>query len=290
MKRCIAAVIVLLAAYANADSENIGSNETSAEEYPHALPFLAQKAIDAGEELPLPLGVSVTYYYVERDIDVKSVKASINDNPVAPVNDFFAADVRTYVHTATARMDIWIFPFLNVYGLFGFIDNTSEVDATFTLPDGEGGTFEYNLQADGGFEGSTKGVGTVLAAGYNDFFMTIDANWIETELGDAFSTNFRGQIYNGRAGWKGKIKGKNTRIWLGMAYWDTEREMSGTIDTGLPVGIKKINFEVVQGPENPVTYSTGFNYEFNPHWTLVADLGTNLDDYTALLSFGYRFP
>lgn len=258
-----------------------------AEEWPYALPLLGQKAIDAGEEIPLPFGISVAYYYVNRDIDVKSVSASLNDNPVQSVDDFVNFDVETTVHTGTMRADVWLLPFLNIYGLFGQIDNTSKIKAEFNLPDGGGGTTNVTLNADGGFQGSTAGLGTVLAAGYNDFFMTLDANYIISELGDSFNTKFRGQIYNARAGWKGKIDGHNTRIWIGATYWDTEREMSGSI------GEKpaKINFKVVQKPVNPGNASIGFNYEFTDHVNIVADLGSNFEDATIfLLSLNYRLP
>ncbi|ADE55753.1 hypothetical protein [Coraliomargarita akajimensis] len=261
-----------------------GAHNAAQQEYPFVLPILGQKAIDAGEELPLPFGISFAYYYVDRDIEVSTVSASINNNPVQSVDDYFAFDVGTTVHTATVRLDTWIFPFLNVYGLFGHIDNTSKINARVNL-----GGNEYTLQADGGFEGMTSGVGMVLAAGYQDFFMTLDGNYVYTDLGNAFNSRFEGQIYNARAGWKGKIDGHNTRIWLGATYWDTERTMSGSIPVnGGPV--QKINFEVTQKPVNPSNFSIGCNYEFNEHYNIVVDLGSNFKDATIfLLSLNYRF-
>lgn len=268
-------------------SAHLGEDTTHPQangEYEYILPLLAQKALDAGEEIPLPFGVSIAYYYVDRDIEVSDVSASINNNPLQSVDNFISFDVGTTVHTATVRLDTWIFPFLNVYGLFGHVDNSSEVRAKVNI----GGT-DYNIQADGGFVGTTSGLGAVLAAGYSDFFMTLDANYIYTDLGNAFTSRFQGQIYNARAGWKGKINDHNTRIWLGATYWDTERTMSGSIPVnGGP--IQKINFEVTQRPVNPSNFSIGCNYEFNPHYNIVVDLGSNFKDATIfLLSLNYRF-
>ena len=256
--------------------------ENETEEYPYYLPFLGQKAIDAGEELPLPMGISMNYYYVKRDIDVKTIQASLNNNPLGSVDDLVAVDVQTRVQTGVVRLDAWIFPFLNVYGLLGHIDNESSIDASVTI----GTNRNINIKTDSGFQGTTTGLGTVLAAGYNDFFMTIDANWVFSELGDAFDTTFQGQIYNARIGWKGKIRDHNTRVWLGGAYWDTEREMSGSI----PVGANTVNFRVVQGPVNPTTYSLGLNYEFTERWNIVLDVGGNGNDASSFLcAFNYRF-
>ncbi|MCK4565517.1 MAG: hypothetical protein KAU94_12680, partial [Verrucomicrobia bacterium] len=243
-----------------------------------------QKAIDAGEEIPLPLGISVAYYHVTRDIDVAHVSASINDNPLNSVDDYVSIDVTTHVNTGSLRLDAWIFPFLNVYGLVGGIDNTSEINANFNI-----GTNSISLRADGSFSGTATGVGTVLAAGYLDYFMTLDANWIYSDLGDQFDTRFSGQIYNARLGWKGKIKNHNTRIWLGATYWDTEREMSGSILTG-GGAVQKINFKVVQKPVNPGNISIGTNYEFTKKINIVADYGFNFKDtHTVLISLNYRF-
>ena len=130
----------------------------SENEYPYLLPFLGQKAIDAGEEIPLPLGISAAFYHVTRDIDVTSISASINDNPLQSVDDSLKMDVTTPVNTGSLRMDAWILPFLNVYGLIGGIENTSEINANFDID----GT-NYNLRADGSFSGTATGFGTVLA-------------------------------------------------------------------------------------------------------------------------------
>lgn len=258
--------------------------ENETEEYPYFLPILGQKAIDAGEEIPLPLGISAAFYHVTRDIDVTSISASINDKPLQSVDDLLSIDVTTHVNTGSLRMDAWIFPFLNIYGLVGGIENTSEINANFDI----GGT-NYNIQADGSFSGTATGFGTVLAGGYMNYFMTLDANWVYSDLGDAFDTRFSGQIYNARAGWKGKIDGHNTRIWLGASYWDTEREMSGSIPTGGGV-VQKINFKVVQKPVNPGNMSLGFNYEFTKKINIVADYGFNFDDAQIfLVSLNYRF-
>lgn len=257
------------------------SQELEKEVYPYKLPLLGQKAIDAGEEIPLPLGLSVNYYYVKRDIEVKSISASLNANPLRPVDDLLNFDIQTRVQSAVARLDAWIFPFLNVYGLFGRIENESRIRAKVNL-----GGNEYDIDADGAFSGTTGGGGVVLAAGYNNFFMTVDGNLVFSQLGDSFDTTFKGQIYNARAGWKGKISNHNTRIWLGATYWDTEREMSGSI----PAGSSTLNFSVVQAPANPTTYSLGFNYEFTQKWNTVVDVGTNFDDASSfLVALNYRF-
>ena len=252
--------------------------------YPYRFPLLGQKAIDAGEELPLPFGIALAYYGVRRDINVKSVSASINDQPLQSVDQYVSFDVRTEVQSATVRLDACVLPFLNVFVVFGGIDNVSDIRADVTLD----GT-NYAIRADGSFSGMTTGFGAVLAGGYQNYFMTLDATKIYSELGDAFDTHFSGQIYNARAGWKGKIEGHNTRIWIGATYWDTEREMTGSRSTGGAV-VQKINFKVVQAPADAGNISLGFNYEFTPKVTLVADYGFNFDDAQLLLvSLGYRF-
>jgi hypothetical protein len=88
------------------------------------------------------------------------------------------------VDTLMARVDAWILPFLNVYFMGGWLDNDSEVDVTFTVPTfppGSGST-NVNVQSGGNLTGSVWGGGLQLAAGYGDFFLMLDGNYIYSEL------------------------------------------------------------------------------------------------------------
>jgi hypothetical protein len=67
----------------------------------------------------------------------------------------------------TFRPDVWVFPFLNVYGLFGA--GTSKTSVNLVAP--------INLSTSVEQDFTTKGFGAMLAAGVGPIWLSIDANW-----------------------------------------------------------------------------------------------------------------
>jgi hypothetical protein len=81
----------------------------------HKLPFLAQKVIDKGYDLPLPYGIGLTYAKVDQDQLIDNLRVGINN--ISSKND-----------TLQLKLDAWLFPFMNVFALFGKIDGSAPVD------------------------------------------------------------------------------------------------------------------------------------------------------------------
>jgi hypothetical protein len=75
-------------------------------------------------------------------------------------------------------------------------------------------------------------------------------------------------------------------VWIGGTYWDTKREVTGSI----PVGSDTVFFKVDQGPVNPMNINFGTHVEISKTMGLAADVGANFDDMNSLIfSFIYRF-
>lgn len=247
------------------------------------LPLMADEAYERGHELPLPFGVGINFITLKRGIDVKDIKVSRNGNTL-DVSDVIAADATTYVDTLMARVDAWILPFLNVYFLGGYLENDSEVDVTFTIPTFPpgSGTTNVNVQSSGSLTGTVWGGGLQLAAGYGDFFLMLDGNYVYSELDSLLDETIQVAIYSVRTGWNGEINNVPTRIWLGGMYWDADRVVSGTIGD--------LSFEVLQGPEEPTNLTIGTNVEISKEWSLFAEYAFNFEDLRMLaFGTGYRF-
>ena len=266
----------------------LSSTPDLSEEYPYILPFLAQDAIDQGFERPLPVGIGLSHRYAKRVINVTGVRAGIN-NPGNDVSSQLDVDVNTEVNTTVLRLDAWIFPFMNVYGFTGHVDNKAPVVFTADLS-GIGGSPNTTINSRFDLDGPTYGGGVVLAGGLADYFMTLDANFFKADLTGTVSEEFTGSTYSARAGWNGEIKGHPSRFWLGISYWKTESKVSGSIPLGGLLAGNSIEFEVDQEPENPSNFNLGGYVELTRKIHLIVDLGSNFDDATTILAeMNYRF-
>jgi hypothetical protein len=286
MKRIIVAVLVS-ATVAVLGAETAETAETEAlaarsDRWSSFLPLMAEEAYERGYELPLPFGVGINFITLKRGIEVKDIKVSRNGNDL-DVTDVIDVDATTYVDTLMARVDAWILPFLNVYFMGGYLENTSEVDVTFTIPTlPPGSTTNINVQSGGDLTGSVWGGGLQLAAGYGDFFLMLDGNYIYSELDSLLDEVIQVAIYSARTGWNGEVNGVPTRIWIGGMYWDADRTVKGTIGD--------LSFEVLQGPTEPTNLTLGTNIEISKEWSLFAEYAFNFEDLRMLaFGTGYRF-
>src|SRR4249920_2960102 len=78
-----------------------------AQEEARMLPFLGEEARKLGHELPEPFGVGFVYANLGSSADVDNVNV---------------------------KLDAWLLPFLNVYGIVGKIKNKSDTHLEVTLP------------------------------------------------------------------------------------------------------------------------------------------------------------
>ena len=244
------------------------------------LPMMAEEAYKQGHELPLPFGVGLNFITLKRDIEVKEIRAGIGQ--LHDVTDLVAVDATTYVDTLIARVDAWILPFLNLYVMGGYLENESEVLASFTIPTSGGGSTNVTLNSSGKMRGMLMGGGITLAAGYANFFLTLDANYASTKLDGVLDEKVQVMIYTMRTGWNGKVNQTPVRIWLGGMYWDSERVVKGSAGP--------INFEVLQGPVDPFNLTLGTNVDLARNIQLFAEYAFNFADLQMLtVGAAYRF-
>jgi len=239
------------------------------------LPIWGDAVREEGFELPLPLGLSVNYVHLERDIDVKDIKVRVGNGPSQSVNQFLNVGADSGVDTVIGRLDAWILPFLNVYGYAGYQRNHSNINVAVSLPTpGPAPPLEFVVADDGVLEGPVYGTGFALAGGYEAFFVTATFDFAFAEL-DEFDSDFEGRIYGVRSGWNGEIGEIPTRVWTGFSYFDTETKVEGSAN--LP-NVGPVRFEVKQGPENPWNGVLGVSISVPFHVDLMAEYGFNFDD------------
>jgi len=253
------------------------------ESWDSMLPIFGDKARARGYSVPLPLGISANAFYMERAIEVKSVEVSANGGPFVPVDDFLDFGVKTHITSVGARFDCWLFPFLNIYALGGAFHNESAVRIDLINP--VSGVPHLLIDQSSGFDGSMYGYGATISGGFKRFFATVDLDYTVADLG--FAESVTSLIYTSRIGWNGMIDRKPFRAWVGVAYWDSERAIIGSI--ALPGG-GTLQYDVLQAPLHPWNAELGATMEFTRHWTGAVVLDSNFNEmFSVALNLSYRF-
>ena len=239
------------------------------------LPVGGESLREQGFDLPLPIGLSTTYLHLRRDIDVEDMKIKIDDGAWRTLNDFVQVDSNSAVDVVIGRLDVWLLPFLNVYGYGGWQWNDSEVGVDVTVPGpGPGGGHAFRVDDDGEIDGPIYGAGISLAGGYEELFLSANVDFAFAEF-DEFDSRFEGQIYGLRGGWAGEIREIAARVWTGFNYYATNTTIDGSVNVP---GVGRVRFEVDQGPDNPWNGLLGFGIGAFDHFEANAEYGFNFDD------------
>lgn len=263
--------------YAGATGDDASEQRPADDRHWSGLPLLGEQARQRGYTLPLPFGISAVYNYIARDIEVTDVRVGINGAPLRSVSKVANFNARGTVDAVVMKADAWIFPFLDVYALLGYINNVTDVNIQVTVPRPGPlpGTRQFIIKSRPELEGFVGGGGLTLAGGYRQLFAMLDANYSQTNLG--FEDNFRALIVSSRAGWNGRIGPVPLRLWVGGAFWDTANTAKSTVEVD---GVGSVRFEADQGPKHPWNALVGTSAAIHKYVDLFAEYGFNGGDVT----------
>ncbi|WP_074020037.1 hypothetical protein [Xenorhabdus thuongxuanensis] len=312
--KLLAATLCLTASYSYADSEsplfsltvsesgvqqtnNDGSLSQTTKSGSRILPIWGDAARAKGYDLPEPFGASYGYMNLRQDVVVDSIKF-VFSNPM-----FKPFESKTIINTGKTRekseshmlkLDTWVFPFLNVYGLYGKTRGTSK-----TILDGiylddnpnmlEDGSVPFELN----FKGNTYGAGFTLAGGYNQFFAALDTNYTRTNL-DILDGALNALVISPRIGYEfiftplfdghGNTK---VQIWAGGMYQDITQRFKGNVSSlkNMPTEISNwielmnmisptdIKFDVKQHLAHKWNNTVGARVEITRNFNILSEVG-----------------
>jgi hypothetical protein len=273
----------------------------------HKLPFMAQKVIDLGYDLPLPYGIGVTYANVEQEQILTNLQVGINGGEVMPIDFASFANSFSNSDTFSIKADAWLLPFMNVYVMLGRVDGDAPMDIFI---DGNGWLDELGidcaapgppnplcplledeiieLSINAQFEGNTYGIGTTLAGGWNNWFVTIPFNWTYADIegNDTQGVNFTvtprfGYMFNlGRRG--------NLAVFAGGNYLDSDLTVDGVETT--PGGTIEFDYIIDQENKDKWNALLGFNWDINKRlsWALEYDGFTGSRE-AFITSFSWKY-
>jgi hypothetical protein len=125
-------------------------------------------------KFPLPFGIGLNYAYINQPINISRIAVGVNDSEMIDLSDVIVFDkLNSRVHAMNLRVDLWVLPFLNVYGMGNYV-----VEAKTQVSIAEPFAFDAGA-TQGGYGG---GFGFTGAASVLGFFGTIDLNWTWNKL------------------------------------------------------------------------------------------------------------
>ncbi|GIU51299.1 virulence protein [Shewanella sp. KT0246] len=263
------------------------------QKYQRAFPIWAQEAIDLGHELPKPYGFSINYMTMDQPLVVDSVAFTGLGDFIDDRISINGSEALQDSETLTFRADMWVLPFLNLYGVIGHTKGSSvanvqvDVDLPF-FPELDPFDFELN------FKGTTYGVGGTIVGGIDNWFALLDVNYTNTEL-DILDGEISTIVVSPRVGYRTKVYGQDLQVWVGAMYQNVEQTFSGYLKDILPIGGTEIGefigdgkFEVNQHLEDKWNTLVGAQISLGKGFDLLLEGGFGTRT-SFMAGIGYRF-
>ncbi len=187
----IIATIVSVEAAAQVYSDKIVGKKNSAladsvkaREYPYVLPIWGAKAAKKGFDLPYSAGLSVQYLWQQSELVINNLQVGFNNGPKTSLDQI----VRFNLATSTAsginfRPDVWVLPFLNVYGIVAKSSPSTQVGYGIYVPDASG-TWQQilALNSTAKFDATTFGFGITPTIGVGGGWLALDMNFAWSDI------------------------------------------------------------------------------------------------------------
>jgi hypothetical protein len=209
------------------------SDSLKKSEYPYTLPIWGAKATKAGYNLPYSAGFSAQYFTQKSDIVIDNLNVGFNNGPMYNLDGLVRFDkARATASAATVRPDIWLFPFLNIYGILGKASASTEVGFGVWIPDSSG-TEKQILSTSTvvEFNTSTFGIGITPTIGIAGGFLALDMNVAWTDV-PQLNKPARSFVFGPRLGKAFKLKKpeSNIAVWVGGFRVSLSSETNGSIN------------------------------------------------------------
>ena len=239
------------------------------------LPFL--KSLAGDTELPGTYGIGIDLLRLRQDYAVQNVEIGL---PGLVIPDPSVLDVNSRVDFIDIKLDAWVFPFLNVFGIIGALDGDTTVDlSAISLPQLPVPLGSVDID----YDGSVFGAGFTSVYGTDRWFASLTATYTDTSLDGDFTSTVEtislqpriGKRYTGGA-W-----------WVGATYLNSEEEHSGVIDLGIP-NLPALPFDVELESSEEWNLNVGAQVEHNKNIHTLLEVGFS-DRIHVLANLTWRF-
>lgn len=242
-------------------------------EYPYLLPILGKKATAAGFDLPYSAGIGVNYLWQQSDITISNLKVGFNHGQTYNMDNVVQFNNATATSSGiNIRPDVWVLPFLNVYGIFAKSYSSTAIDIDLRVPtdpsvQGSDWKSIASFQTKAEFQGTTAGFGLTPTMGVKGCWIALDMNFTWTDIPELDKPAFI-YIFGPRFGKAFKLHKpeKNISVWVGGFRVKMNSGTSGSIAFA----------DVLQ--------TDGINEKINNGYAQVSEAQQNVDDWWSSLT------
>ena len=273
----------------------------------HKLPFMAQKVINMGYDLPLPYGLKVLYSDIEQDQVLESLQVGFSGGEKEPFEWVAFENAISLSETWQAIGDAWVLPFLNLFAFIGDVKGDVTLDV---LLEGNGLLEQkgidctrpgnlvicralqdqiIKLPVESVFSGTNYGVGFNLAGGWKGFFFTLPVSfsWVDMDTTDVEG----GSIISAspRAGYLLKMGNYgNLGLFVGASYLDSDLTAYGSL--AVPETDVTIDYTVDQSNSDKWNGVVGANWDITRRWSVMVEYDGFFGSRDSIFaSVGWRF-
>lgn len=202
-------------------------------EYPYILPIWGEKAAKKGFNLPYSAGVSAQYFWQQSDLILDNLSVGFNNGTMYNLDGLIQFDKAVATASATTvRPDVWLFPFLDVYGIFGVASASTDIGFSVYVPDSNGNSKQIlSSGTKVEFNTTTFGFGVTPTIGIMGCFLALDMNVAWTDV-PQLSKPARSFIFAPRLGKSFNINRQKERafaIWTGAFRVNIKSGTEGSI-------------------------------------------------------------
>jgi len=233
------------------------------------------KDLVAGKDFPMPFGIGVTYFTQDQDYIVDKLEVGIPGFPPIPNSTL---KIKNSIDELNGKLDAWLLPYLNVFGIAGHLDGTTDVDLS-SVP-GLAAVLPFtSLSID--YSGTVYGAGVVLAGGTDRFFGSLTGIATRTNLSGDFDSSVKANILTPRFG----VHNYHGALYVGAMYLDAQEDHKGTVP--IPF-LGPVPFKVELSQKDDWNWVVGGGYSFTPNWVLELEAGFGGRDHVDA-ALTYRF-
>ncbi|HEY9258919.1 hypothetical protein [Chitinophaga sp.] len=190
--------------------------------YPYRFPILGKKVTAKGFSLQYPVGAMLNLNNTSQLVNITDLKVGFNDIDPVPLDFVKFGEVKATMQSVTTRVDLWVLPFVDLYGIAGLVQ--AKTNVSIVSP------FQFSSEAD--FKGYVMGLGTTLAGGYHGIITITDINYTWTHM-DKLDDVVKALMVTPRLGYNFNFKerpNKSVALWVGTSGFYVNHGTSGSID------------------------------------------------------------
>lgn len=292
--------------------------------YDRTFPIFGAGAYERGFDIQKAFGASFVYFTQTQEITISQTSIGFNGGQMVDMSNFieFGPTIAT-THAYTFRPDVWVFPFLNVYGIIG--GGTTQTEVTLLKPVGFQTTQNFVAQSYGIGATLTGAVGPIWVAWDNNY------NFVDVEAIVEPVPAFNSSVRLGHNWLSPTRPDRSLAVWAGAFYQKIQNDTRGSLPlsdvfpelgsgetiadlrdwaTTLPPAQRVVANQIIDKLEEmgqnaaangtveyelqkkvtaPVNLIFGAQYQFNKNWIIRTELGVFGKRSQFLLNLNYRF-